>query len=220
MGLASKIASISAVFLLAAVGTPAVASTLLFEDFSGGVPGSYSGSIAGTQFGVTTASVDLLGVLNGSFFTCTNNSGGNCLDLVGTTGQGGIASVPTFTLKAGDTYTVNFGAILQGYDPGQGSTTFSVGLGTLTQNETVNGTAKQFSVSFIPTASQSSAALSFTTIIPGDQVHGAVVDRIILTDTAPVGGVPEPATWAMMLVGFGGIGVAARSRRFTRLVNA
>ena len=27
------------------------------------------------------------------------------------------------------------------------------------------------------------------------------------------GGVPEPATWAMMLVGFGGLGVAMRSRR-------
>lgn len=29
----------------------------------------------------------------------------------------------------------------------------------------------------------------------------------------PVGGVPEPATWAMMLLGFGGIGIAMRKRR-------
>jgi hypothetical protein len=29
----------------------------------------------------------------------------------------------------------------------------------------------------------------------------------------PVGSVPEPATWAMMLLGFGGIGVAMRRRR-------
>ena len=28
-----------------------------------------------------------------------------------------------------------------------------------------------------------------------------------------VGGVPEPATWALLMIGFGGIGVAARSRR-------
>jgi hypothetical protein len=30
---------------------------------------------------------------------------------------------------------------------------------------------------------------------------------------APVGGVPEPATWGMMLLGFGGIGMAMRTRR-------
>jgi hypothetical protein len=30
---------------------------------------------------------------------------------------------------------------------------------------------------------------------------------------APVGGVPEPATWAMMLVGFGAAGAALRRRR-------
>jgi len=33
-----------------------------------------------------------------------------------------------------------------------------------------------------------------------------------------LGAVPEPATWAMLLVGFGGIGVAARSRRFKKSV--
>jgi len=35
-----------------------------------------------------------------------------------------------------------------------------------------------------------------------------------------VGAVPEPDMWAMMLVGFGGIGVAARSRRFSKSVTA
>jgi hypothetical protein len=30
---------------------------------------------------------------------------------------------------------------------------------------------------------------------------------------SPVGGVPEPATWAMMLLGFGGIGMVTRGRR-------
>ena len=29
----------------------------------------------------------------------------------------------------------------------------------------------------------------------------------------PPGSVPEPATWAMMLLGFGGIGMAMRRRR-------
>jgi hypothetical protein len=35
---------------------------------------------------------------------------------------------------------------------------------------------------------------------------------------SPVGSVPEPATWAMMLLGFGGIGFAMRHRRRTQEV--
>jgi hypothetical protein len=37
-------------------------------------------------------------------------------------------------------------------------------------------------------------------------VNGAVLD-------APGAGVPEPATWALMILGFGGIGAAVRARR-------
>jgi hypothetical protein len=35
----------------------------------------------------------------------------------------------------------------------------------------------------------------------------------VLYTTTPVRGVPEPATWAMMLLGFGGIGMAMRRGR-------
>lgn len=37
---------------------------------------------------------------------------------------------------------------------------------------------------------------------------------------APVGGVPEPATWAMMLLGFAGIGLTMRSRRGSEIAQA
>lgn len=43
-------------------------------------------------------------------------------------------------------------------------------------------------------------------------VNRATVTSAIGVGT-PVGPVPEPATWAMMLVGFGGIGMAMRRRR-------
>jgi hypothetical protein len=47
---------------------------------------------------------------------------------------------------------------------------------------------------------------SFTLDVPGSS--GAT-----LYSTGSLGGVPEPATWAMMLVGFGGLGAMLRSRR-------
>jgi hypothetical protein len=43
--------------------------------------------------------------------------------------------------------------------------------------------------------------------------------RVTASD-AVVGGVPEPATWAMMLIGFGAIGIAMRFRRRRPLVEA
>ncbi|HEX2815778.1 MAG TPA: PEPxxWA-CTERM sorting domain-containing protein, partial [Phenylobacterium sp.] len=47
----------------------------------------------------------------------------------------------------------------------------------------------------------------------GQPAKDFVVDRVYFAPTADVGGVPEPATWAMMLVGFGGLGACLRRRR-------
>ena len=44
-------------------------------------------------------------------------------------------------------------------------------------------------------------------LTPGSTISGPVAISVSFT------AVPEPATWAMMLVGFGGLGVAIRSRR-------
>ena len=45
------------------------------------------------------------------------------------------------------------------------------------------------------------------------EVQGPPAELIWDFKGAPVGGVPEPATWGMMLLGFGGIGMAMRTRR-------
>jgi len=42
----------------------------------------------------------------------------------------------------------------------------------------------------------------------------------VVGQSATVGGVPEPASWALMLVGFGGLGAALRARRRGRTVAA
>lgn len=203
----------------ASTATAANAGILLSEDFSGATSGTYGiGAISATQFAVTTANVDVGGVLNGgTFFGCTGNPAGNCLDLVGNSGSGGIASVPKFTLTAGNTYTVKFGGTLQSGPTNPAITTFRVGLGSLSEVLTVDlpYSPQIFSLNFMPIITEASAALSFTTIVPADSVHGEVIDHISLSEAAPAGAVPEPASWAMMLAGFGMIGGAIRRRATT-----
>lgn len=58
---------------------------------------------------------------------------------------------------------------------------------------------------------------------PGYDVHTGIVTghlADINLGLPPILGVPEPATWAMMLVGFGGIGFAVRRRRDRPLTSA
>lgn len=48
----------------------------------------------------------------------------------------------------------------------------------------------------------------------GANDHGLGVDNLLITSTfEPVAVIPEPATWAMLLVGFGAIGMVVRRRR-------
>jgi hypothetical protein len=42
-----------------------------------------------------------------------------------------------------------------------------------------------------------------------------VLDDISFDDALPTASVPEPATWAMMLLGFGTIGFAVRRQKVT-----
>ena len=55
-----------------------------------------------------------------------------------------------------------------------------------------------------------------STVAPGGDNGG----NVLLKSMTAVSGVPEPATWAMMLVGFGGLGAALRRRRTTLALGA
>jgi len=62
-------------------------------------------------------------------------------------------------------------------------------------------------VTYVFTAGQANQTLSFLSIgTPNGLPPMALLDNVSLT-------VPEPATWAMMLIGFGGIGAMIRRRR-------
>jgi hypothetical protein len=65
---------------------------------------------------------------------------------------------------------------------------------------------------FTFTASGSTSTLRLAADIPGNAG--------VFFDTVSVTGVPEPMTWALMIVGFGGVGAVLRSRRRAALATA
>ena len=195
---------------LAAIGLlPAAASagTVFSEDFSGATPGfGYTGAIAGTRF-TASRDIDIVGVRNGSFFDCgALNPGGNCLDLVGGTGAGGSITSTSFGLAAGTLYTLRFA------DAGLAGNTYSATVDGFTQTFTSIGSVLNNSFSFTPLASTNAANLVFTSITSPNTSNGPTLANITLS-SASVAAVPEPANWAMMIVGFGLIGTGLRYRR-------
>ena len=65
----------------------------------------------------------------------------------------------------------------------------------------------------------SDVALQSVTIYSSETAGGAVgtranlIDNLAISRIAADGGVPEPATWAMMISGFGVVGALMRRRR-------
>jgi hypothetical protein len=208
--LTSAVLAAGCALILAPVSA-AASTTLLSEDFSGVTAGTYSGAIAGSVFSVSAGNVD---ILNPATFTCVDNPTGACVDLVGNVGIGGIASNTTFNLTAGDTYTIAFGAILQGFaSDSSATTTFTIGLGGFLQSQVLGPNAQALTFSYTPSADETGQLIFNTTLAP-DTVHGAVLDHIVLTETdGAASGAPEPAIWLTLSMGIGAIGATMRLGR-------
>jgi PEP-CTERM motif len=152
----------------------------------------------------------------GDNFNALSSDGGAFVALDGDTDvQGGISQILT-DLDTTKTYTLTFdwaaaqlanrsGPITEQFQVSFGGQTFFTPvLSVPTQGFSGWRTATMF---FTPTsATQTLQFLSIGT--PGNLPPMGVLDGVSLT-------VPEPATWAMMLVGFGGIGAMIRRRRQT-----
>ncbi|HEX4179548.1 MAG TPA: PEPxxWA-CTERM sorting domain-containing protein [Caulobacteraceae bacterium] len=90
----------------------------------------------------------------------------------------------------------------------------SILLNGVALNTNGGGTDGSFTGFAAPTGSGFvSGANTLTFVVDNFAQNGGNPSGLNVEFTSSAGGVPEPATWAMMLVGFGGLGAAIRSRR-------
>jgi hypothetical protein len=155
-------------------------------------------------------------VVNGTFSSSppgTNLAyeGNQYLDLVGQAGHGSITQEIT-GLTVGTIYTLSFyysHNLFAGLTSASASYTLSNEdvFGTFTHTGGSNSDLAWTLLTTNFTATNSSTLLQFTNLT-GAQNEGVFLDAISISQA-----VPEPATWAMMLLGFGGIGLTIRRRR-------
>jgi hypothetical protein len=139
--------------------------------------------------------------------------GDQYLDLVGQGGTGSITQ-QILGLTAGTGYTLTFAYSHNLFAPNEAtsaSAMFSIdGLtGTVSHNtgDITDLDWQIFTGTFIAGGADT---LNFTNLTGGP-------NEGILLDAVSIAPVPEPSTWAMMLLGFGAIGFAARRRRAVRV---
>lgn len=120
-------------------------------------------------------------------------------------------------LTVGQTYTLSFLQASEGYNSDQVRVSVNGGPGTIFSSPPyiAGGPGNGFwnvwvtqTYSFVATSSTDT--ISFDTNGLNLACCDVGIDNVILS-----AGVPEPAAWALMLVGFGGLGAVLRSRRRT-----
>ena len=146
--------------------------------------------------------VDLIGnTTSGPFFDLYPGNGGY-VDLNGSNNTAG--TLQTLQSFAAGSYTLTFD--LGGNARGDGAKTTVITLGNFTQSITLASSDPYQLRSY--TFTTTGGALVFSDLAGGDGNIGNVLDNVTLTSA-----VPEPSTWAMMLLGFAGLGFAFRQSR-------
>jgi choice-of-anchor C domain-containing protein len=143
------------------------------------------------------------------------SNGSRSLDLTGNTGIGNGVS-QTVALVAGDSYKLTFDQAAN-FGGGLGTYTVEVLLNNVSAgsfNFVVNGNETLANLGWINqslvfTAPTAATTLTFRSVAPNLPFWGPTLDNVAI---AANGAVPEPATWLMLVAGFGLVGVAARRR--------
>jgi hypothetical protein len=134
----------------------------------------------------------------------------------GHSGTSGGSLWQVFATTPGVTYTVHYSvAEQQGDDPGQVlEAMITNGAQVLTADNAALPLTFQPGKTLTFIASGASATLTFTDATPlgGGGGSNLALDAVSVSSPG-AGGVPEPATWALALLGFAGMGAALRSRR-------
>ena len=205
--------AVAAATMLAAP-TAFAANAVVDGDFNNSISGfnTFTGgsTLPGGPWVVTGGSVDLIGNFWQSPSGPTPPNGS--VDLNGFS-QGGVEQTIS-GLIPGDTYVLTFS--LSGNPQGAPTTkSVDVSIGsvvndnftyTIGSNTLANMMYKSETVTFTAGASNT---LSFASQVAGE--FGPVIGGVSINPAVPA--VPEPATWAMLLLGFAGLGFAFRQSR-------
>jgi hypothetical protein len=223
-----------AVAALLAAGSASAATVYSngFDTENGGITAtSYAGF---TGLNVAVGTVDL--IASGDYgIDCVGGTGA-CVDLNGSSNESSRLDVASFNFLANTEYTFSFdlsgnqrggpdnnwfvgvsydannvynffrlGGAFGNFDVLQGFGTTGSSTGGITASATPFQT---YSIGF---SLQNAGAATFYIGSSDASNAGPIIDNLVVTgDTAAV---PEPASWAMLITGFGLIGAAARRRR-------
>jgi hypothetical protein len=213
----------TAIVAFALLGAGAASAVTLtngsFEDVQ--ITSTFSANPADIPGWTHTGAVGDALIWNATFPVCCGGTGGaNTGDGnqfvtmgggFGPTGSSGWSQTLT-GLTIGQTYIVNFMSAAEGETATQQLTVgMTSGSSTPSQTFTTLATSSLFwlnwgsdSYSFVPTATSATLQFSVT-----DQAFDVGLDAVSVS----VGSVPEPSTWAMMILGFAGIGFMAYRRK-------
>ena len=149
-------------------------------------------------------SVDLIGMTtDGPLFNLFPGNGGY-VDLDGSSGS--IASLSTLNSFAAGSYTLTFDLAGNARDDGPKTTVITLGNFSTQITLAANDPYALHTLNFTTTGGN----LVFDDMSGGSNNIGNILDNVTLSTVAAI---PEPATWAMMLLGFAGLGFAFRQSR-------